>query len=1021
MTISLTDNNPRISYTVNAGATQTSFTVPFEFFDIADLNVYVDGTQKSATTHYTVSSGGSGSTGTIALTVTGASGGSTVVITRDIDLARTTDFPTSGSFNIAALNTELDKITAQFADLKDDVDRSLRLQDSDAAASMELPLKDVRKGTVLGFNATTGVPEAGPTIADVSSLSAVTADIATLADIEDGTDATDAIQTVAGIANNVTTVAGISGNVTSVAGNATNINAVVSNASNINTVAGKESEITSVAAKASLLTSDFVSDLNTLAVTDVINDINTLATSDIVSDLNTLATSDIVSDLNTLATSDIVSDINTLATSDIVTDLNLLATSDFVSDLNTIATTTNVNNLATVAGAVSNVNTVAGISSDVTTVAGISSDVAAVENIAANVTSVAGNASNINAAVSNASNINAVVSNASNINSVAGIAANVTTVAGIASNVTTVAGASSNVSTVAGAITNVNNVGGSIANVNTVATNISGVNSFAERYRVGSNDPSSSLDAGDLAYNTSDNALKYYTGSAWASITAGIGNIVEDTTPQLGGDLQSNGNDINFGDNDKASFSSGKLQMYHDGTNAYIDETYANGTFLIRGNNISLQKYTGETMIQCVSDGKVELNFNNVPKLETTSSGVNITGGLNTTSNVDINTTSGNERLNVHGAIGSSAASAAFGGGVERALMDFTGSVVRFGHVNGASGSAKPVTFLVAGGEKARLDQSGNLLIGTTSSSIYSTTTTGINLNPNGATSFNRASGQAAMFNRTSSDGDIVQFRKNGAEVGAISCFSNELAFISGNTGLYFDDANNRIFPLNGSGNVRDNITDLGASNARFKDGYFNGSVYTTYVKGNGGHTGQVHFTGSHDVRFVTNGSEKARFISNSTPHFLVGCASEPSSSVAGTAISTTAAGSFQSFAGTTNTSTHAVFGNTNGVQGTIRTTASATQYNTSSDRRLKSNIEDAASASDKIDAIQVRQFDWNADDSHQDYGLIAQELQPIEPLAVTGDADSDEMMGVDYSKLVPMLIKEIQELRGRVAALEAN
>ena len=64
---------------------------------------------------------------------------------------------------------------------------------------LTLPLKADRLGTVLGFNATTGAAEAGPTIADVSSLSAITADISTLADIEDGTDATDAIQTVAGV------------------------------------------------------------------------------------------------------------------------------------------------------------------------------------------------------------------------------------------------------------------------------------------------------------------------------------------------------------------------------------------------------------------------------------------------------------------------------------------------------------------------------------------------------------------------------------------------------------------------------------------------------------------------------------------------------------------------------------------------------------------------------------------------------------------------------------------------------
>ena len=149
----------------------------------------------------------------------------------------------------------------------------------------------------------------------------------------------------------------------------TNINTVAGISSDVSTVAGKASLITTnFASGMSLVTSDFVSDVNTLATTDIVNDINllatsdivsdlnTLATSDIVSDINTLATSDIVSDLNTLATSDIVSDINTLATSDIVADLNLLGTSDFVSDLNTMATTANVNNLSTVASNISGVN-----------------------------------------------------------------------------------------------------------------------------------------------------------------------------------------------------------------------------------------------------------------------------------------------------------------------------------------------------------------------------------------------------------------------------------------------------------------------------------------------------------------------------------------------------------------------------------------------------------------------------------------------------------------------------------------
>ena len=114
-----------------------------------------------------------------------------------------------------------------------------------------------------------------------------------------------------------------------------------------------------------------------------------------------------------------------------------------------------------------------------------------------------------------------------------------------------------------------------------------------------------------------------------------------------------------------------------------------------------------------------------------------------------------------------------------------------------------------------------------------------------------------------------------------------------------------------------------------------------------------------------------------------------------------------------------AIFKKDGTAVGSISVTGTATTYNTSSDQRLKENIADADDAGSKIDAIQVRKYDWKADGSHQDYGMIAQELQAVAPEAVSGDADSEDMMGVDYSKLVPMLIKEIQSLRNRVAQLE--
>jgi hypothetical protein len=98
-----------------------------------------------------------------------------------------------------------------------------------------------------------------------------------------------------------------------------------------------------------------------------------------------------------------------------------------------------------------------------------------------------------------------------------------------------------------------------------------------------------------------------------------------------------------------------------------------------------------------------------------------------------------------------------------------------------------------------------------------------------------------------------------------------------------------------------------------------------------------------------------------------------------------------------------------------------AVLFNTTSDARLKKNVANADDAASLIDALQVRKFDWKADGTHQRYGFVAQELVEVAPEAVHQPADPEDMMGVDYSKLVPMLVKEIQSLRARVAQLEGS
>jgi hypothetical protein len=104
-------------------------------------------------------------------------------------------------------------------------------------------------------------------------------------------------------------------------------------------------------------------------------------------------------------------------------------------------------------------------------------------------------------------------------------------------------------------------------------------------------------------------------------------------------------------------------------------------------------------------------------------------------------------------------------------------------------------------------------------------------------------------------------------------------------------------------------------------------------------------------------------------------------------------------------------------VTGSITTNGTITLYNTTSDQRLKTNIADAPSGN--IDSIKVRSFNWLADGSHQEFGLVAQELVEVAPYAVHQPSNTEEMMQVDYSKLVPMMIKEIQELKQRIKTLE--
>jgi hypothetical protein len=364
----------------------------------------------------------------------------------------------------------------------------------------------------------------------------------------------------------------------------------------------------------------------------------------------------------------------------------------------------------------------------------------------------------------------------------------------------------------------------------------------------------------------------------------------------------------------------------------------------------------------------------------------------------------------------------------------------------GASGGALQFYRGAATGsmtESMRIDGSGNLLVGNTDSTPYDRTSGNAIALGDGLISSAQSGGNAAIFNRMTNDGSIVQFRKDGTTVGSIGTTGSNLVIGTGDTGFrFFDGSPKGIFPASTSSGVTDGAIDLGKANGRFKNLYLSGAVSTNTATGlsiiadssnrgilnlstsqayqliGGSYYGYTGYkTGGYHRWFGSDGSEDMRI--DSSGNLQVGFSSYSSLGASNTGCRLSHDGQTNALARNSNGVVLSFYSGSGGA-GNISVTNNAAAYNTSSDKRLKENIADADDAGSKVDAIQVRQYDWKVDGSHQDYGMIAQELLEVAPEAVSVPEDSEEMMGVDYSKLVPMLIKEIQSLRNRVAQLEA-
>jgi len=547
-----------------------------------------------------------------------------------------------------------------------------------------------------------------------------------------------------------------------------------------------------------------------------------------------------------------------------------------------------------------------------------------------------------------------------------------------------------------------------------------------------------------LVATTADINAGTIDGTVIGGTTAAAGTF---TTITASGEITANGG-IALGDGDVATFGdSDDLSIFHAGGTTYLTNT--TGSLVLRTDSFRvLNTANSEQILHGDANGAVRAYYDNAEKLVTTATGIDVTGTVTADGlTVDL---ADNAGALLQSPNDSSTAFLKFGDSTSSdsgsISYDHFSDALRFKTINTSRmilANNGDISFYEDTGTTAKFfwDASAESLgIGTSSPSarlhLKDTTGSAVKLleletawsspsgnksiewtdatNTLGRISVDYTSPKASMrfgslYNSGYQTGDVMTLTADG-NVGIGTSSPSTKLEVAGAVKL--TNGNLSVAPSTATQAAVTICTNTGGS-------FFAGLDSSTGGTFGVGNYSSILYNGANTpMVFFTNGTERMRI--DASGNLLVGCTSLPSASVKGAAfLSSADQGRLYVSADSTAARDLAYFINPNGVIGTITTTSSSTAYNTSSDYRLKENITDANDAGDKIDAIKVRQYDWKADGSHQDYGMVAQELMTVAPEAVSGDPESDEMMGVDYSKLVPMMLKEIQSLRARVAQLE--
>ena len=342
-------------------------------------------------------------------------------------------------------------------------------------------------------------------------------------------------------------------------------------------------------------------------------------------------------------------------------------------------------------------------------------------------------------------------------------------------------------------------------------------------------------DTGDL----SEGSNLYYTDARAQAVS--INNVVEDTTPQLGGDLDLNSSDITgTGDiNITGTITSsgnitgtlataaqpnitslGTLTALTGGTG---DLNWDSGTLFVdsSANVVGIGETSPQAGLELASTAKGIFTSGDVYPYPTGNAYIKVKGTnaehnwIGITGGYEQSSGSANLMLQPNFRLTNEQA----GNYIGSEAQSITTADITFGKLVGGSSTSTNATK----SEFMRIDSNGNLLVGTTST--------------NGAVSGGRifsngrlvttVSGQAHYFNRLSSDGDIVSFYKNSSAVGSIgTANSGDLYIGNDDTTLLFAGGSDAILPRGTAGAARDGAISLGLSSHRFKDLYLSGTVH---------------------------------------------------------------------------------------------------------------------------------------------------------------------------------------------------